>query len=52
MSEIKLKGDPIQTSGSLPAIGSKAPSFTLTKMDLSETKSTDYSGKKMRALPR
>ncbi len=36
MSIITLKGNNINTIGSLPAVGSQAPDFTLTKTDLSE----------------
>lgn len=36
MATITLKGKPIQTAGELPAIGSQAIDFNLTKMDLTE----------------
>lgn len=45
MAEITLKGNSIKTAGSLPEVGSKAPDFTLTKTDLSETRLSDYNGK-------
>jgi len=45
MAKITLKGNPIETSGVLPAVGSQAPSFALTKDDLSETGLPDFSGK-------
>lgn len=45
MAEITLQGNPIHTSGDLPATGSKAPDFTLTKTDLSELSSGDLAGK-------
>lgn len=45
MAQITFKGNPIQTNGNLPAIGSKAPSFTLTATDLSSKSLTDYAGK-------
>ena len=41
MSSIKLKGNPINTSGSLPAKGTKAQDFKLVKSDLSELKLSD-----------
>ena len=44
MANITLKGNPIQTSGNLPAIGSKAQNFALIKNDLSEANLTDYFG--------
>lgn len=46
MAQITLKGNPIHTSGDLPAVGSKAPDFTLTKGDLSDVSLADYAGKK------
>lgn len=36
MAVIKLKGNPIHTSGELPAIGSRAKDFKFVKNDLSE----------------
>ena len=45
MAKITLKGNEIETSGSLPAVGSAAPDFTLVKTDLSETSLKDYAGK-------
>jgi thiol peroxidase len=36
MTQITLKGNPIHTSGTLPAVGTHAKDFTLTKTDLSE----------------
>lgn len=47
MSTITFKGDAVKTAGDLPAVGSKAPSFKLTKTDLSDTSLEDYSGKKV-----
>lgn len=31
MAKITLKGNPVNTAGTLPAVGSNAPDFTLTK---------------------
>lgn len=45
MAKITLKGNEIETSGSLPEVGSVAPDFTLVKTDLSETSLQDYRGK-------
>lgn len=45
MATITLRGTPIDTIGTLPAPGSPAPGFTLTKTDLSDTTLTDFSGK-------
>ena len=46
MAQITLKGNPINTSGDLPAVGSKAPDFKLTKGDLSDVSLSDFAGKK------
>ena len=45
MATITLKGNPIETIGELPAVGSKVPGFTLTKTDLSDCALTDFAGK-------
>ncbi len=45
MARITLKGNPFETVGSLPSVGSDAPSFSLTKTDLSDVKSSDFAGK-------
>ena len=45
MAEIILKGNAINTSGDLPAVGAKAPDFTLVAGDLSEVSLEDYAGK-------
>ncbi|MDJ0842357.1 MAG: thiol peroxidase [Acidobacteriota bacterium] len=47
MAEITLKGNPIHTSGDLPAVGSRAPDFKLVAEDLSEKGLGDFSGKKV-----
>jgi thiol peroxidase len=47
MATVTLKGNTIHTSGELPGIGSKAPSFKLTKADLSDLKLDDLNGKKI-----
>ncbi|MGB5597325.1 MAG: thiol peroxidase [Thiothrix litoralis] len=45
MATITLQGNPIETVGALPAVGSNAPAFTLTKTDLSEVGLQDFAGK-------
>ena len=45
MSQITLQGNPVQTIGSLPAVGMPAPSFKLVKADLSEADLQDFGGK-------
>lgn len=47
MAEITLGGTPVETSGSLPEIGKKAPDFTLTVSDLSTQKLSDFEGHKV-----
>jgi thiol peroxidase len=47
MTTITLKGNTINTIGTLPALGNQAPEFTLTKTDLSETTLKDYAGKRV-----
>jgi thiol peroxidase len=47
MTKITLKGNPINTIGSLPATGSSAPEFELTKTDLTDAKLADFKGKKI-----
>jgi thioredoxin-dependent peroxiredoxin len=45
MAEITRKGIPIHTNGELPAVGSTAPDFRLTKNDLSDVGLADFAGK-------
>jgi thiol peroxidase len=45
MATITLKGNPVNTNGALPAIGSKAPDFKLTKVDLGDCQLSDFAGK-------
>jgi len=47
MAIITLGGNPINTSGSLPKVGSKAPDFNLVKNDLSTTTLDDFAGSKL-----
>lgn len=47
MASITLKGTPVNTIGSLPAKGEKAPDFQLTKNDLSTVKLSDYEGSRL-----
>lgn len=46
MATITLRGNPIQTSGELPAVGA-TPTFTLTKGDMSELSSADLAGQRV-----
>ncbi len=47
MPTISLRGNPVQTTGDLPAAGSAAPVFTLTGDDLGEVSLDAYKGKKV-----
>ncbi|MBI3299275.1 MAG: thiol peroxidase [Elusimicrobia bacterium] len=47
MATITLKGNPINTSGTLPAVGSQAPDFSVVKEDLSEAPLSSFSGRKV-----
>lgn len=47
MAKITLRGNPINTSGSLPEKGSKAPAFSLVKSDLSTLTFDELAGKKV-----
>ena len=44
MAEITLKGNPFNTIGDLPAVGSEAPDFTLVDTDLAEVSRDSHSG--------
>ena len=47
MTTITLGGNPINTNGTLPQIGSKAIDFKLIKTDLSTATLADFSGNKL-----
>jgi len=47
MAKITLKGNPVNTSGTLPSVGSKAPGFTLVKSDLTQLSLDELKGKKL-----
>jgi len=47
MATITLKGGPVQTSGSLPAVGSQAKDFCLTGADLADVSLANYAGKRL-----
>ena len=46
MAQVTLKGNPFNTVGELPKVGSTAPDFKLTKIDLSEANFSTYAGKR------
>ncbi len=45
MAQITLRGNPINTVGELPAVGSKAPGFSLTGTDLGAVSDEQFRGK-------
>ena len=45
MAQITLRGNPINTVGELPAVGTPAPGFALTGSDLGTVSSDQFSGK-------
>jgi thiol peroxidase len=47
MANITLKGNSIQTLGELPAKGTQAPDFELTKNDLSKATLKDFKGSRL-----
>ncbi len=47
MATVTLKGNELQTVGTLPEAGTQAPDFKLVKADLSEVSLSDYTGKKL-----
>jgi thioredoxin-dependent peroxiredoxin len=47
MAKITLKGNPVNTSGNLPAKGSVAPDFTLVRSDLTNISLSELKGKKL-----
>ena len=46
MATVKLKGNPVTTSGELPEVGSQAPDFSLPDKSLQNVSLGDYAGKK------
>ena len=46
MAQVTLHGNPINTNGQIPAVGSTAPNFTLVDGELNDVGLADFSGKK------
>ena len=46
MADITHRGNPVHTSGNLPALGSRAPDFRLTDAGLKDVSLADFRGKK------
>ncbi len=47
MAQTALGGNPVNTVGDLPAVGSVTPSFTVTKADLSDLTPADLAGQRV-----
>ncbi len=47
MAQITLGGNPVNTSGDLPAVGSAAPAFALTGNDMGEVSSSGLAGQRV-----
>ncbi|RBP97524.1 lipid hydroperoxide peroxidase [Bifidobacterium aemilianum] len=47
MAQITIGGTATQTIGNLPAVGSKAPAFTLAGLDLNDVVSSSFAGRKL-----
>jgi thiol peroxidase len=47
MAKVTLKGNPLNTAGDLPKVGSAAPAFTLVRTDLSEVTAKDLAGQRV-----
>ncbi|WP_159022940.1 thiol peroxidase [Formosa sp. L2A11] len=47
MATVTLKGNAINTSGELPKVGTKAPDFTLTTIELGSKSLKDFEGSKV-----
>jgi len=45
MAQVTLGGNPVHTSGDLPAVGASAPAFSLVGADLSEYDASTFAGK-------
>ncbi|SEQ13221.1 thiol peroxidase, atypical 2-Cys peroxiredoxin [Pseudomonas sp. NFACC02] len=46
MAQVTRRGSPVQISGELPKVGSKAPAFTLVGGDLSDVTLENFAGKR------
>ena len=45
MAEVTLGGNPVHTSGDLPAVGAAAPAYSLVGADLGEYDGSEFTGK-------
>ena len=51
MATISFQGKPLHTSGELPAVGSKAPDFSLVNSKLMDVNLASFAGKKKHHSP-
>lgn len=47
MATVTMKGNPVETVGNLPAVGTQAPAFTLAAADLSDLTLASLAGKRV-----
>jgi thiol peroxidase len=47
MATTLLGGNPVHTSGELPAVGSQSPDFSVTKADFSDVGPSDFAGQRL-----
>lgn len=47
MATVTLRGNPINTAGDLPAVGSKAPDFVVTGAGLADVTLADFAGSRL-----
>ncbi len=47
MTTVTFQGNPLKTAGAVPAVGSHAPDFKLTKLDLSDVSLSNFKNKKL-----
>ena len=47
MAQTALRGNPVQTVGDLPTVGSPVPSFTVTGNNLADVTAADFAGKNL-----
>lgn len=47
MAKIQLEGVPVETVGDLPAVGTKAPAFTVVNADLEDVRLADFAGQRV-----
>ena len=47
MANVTLGGTPVETIGNLPAVGSKAPDFKLTDIEMADKSKSDFEGSRL-----